>query len=90
MSAVEQIADAWVERVKLDLRRQNRQATGGWPGTMREARARTYAFFTSADAAQQHGVLSATELEHAVRAVYGRARGQWLAYAHTDDEEEET
>lgn len=54
---------------------------------MREARARTYAFFTNADAAQRHGVLSAMELEHAVRAVYDRARGQWLACAQTDDEE---
>ena len=47
---------------------------------MREARARTYAFF--------NGALSAIELEHAVRAVYDRARAEWLACARTDDEEE--
>jgi hypothetical protein len=81
------VGDAWVERVKLDLRRENRQAAGGWPGTMREARARTYAYFTNADATQRYGVLSPTELEHAVRAVYERARGQWLACAQTDEEE---
>jgi hypothetical protein len=82
------VGDAWVERVKLDLRKENRQAAGGWPGTMREARARTYAYFTNADVAQRYGVLSPIELEHAVRAVYDRARGQWLACAQTDDEEE--
>ena len=81
------VGDAWVEHVKRDLAADNRAATGGWPGTMREARARTYAHFTNHAALERHGALSRDELEHAVRAVYERARGRWLACARTDDEE---
>ncbi len=81
------VGDAWVERVKLDLHRENREAAGGWPGTMREARARTYAYFTNDIAVGRYGVLTRDELEHAVRAVYERARIRWLADAATDEEE---
>jgi len=81
------VGDAWVERVKDDLRRDDRDPAGGWPGTVREARARTYAHFTKGAARERFGALSHDELEHAVRAVYDRARVRWLACAHTDDEE---
>lgn len=81
------VGDAWVEHVKVDLAADEREATGGWPGTMREARARTYAHFTNQAALDRYGALSRDELEHAVRAVYERARNRWLACARTDDEE---
>lgn len=81
------VGDAWVERVRHDLRADNRPTAGGWPGTMREARARTYAFFTNEAGLRRFGVLSADELELVVRAVYERARNQWLACAQTDDGE---
>ncbi len=80
------VGDEWVERVRHDLRADNRATAGGWPGTLREARARTYAYFTNEAALRRFGVLSATELELLVRAVYDRARNQWLACAQTDDE----
>ena len=67
------LGDAWVEVVRHDLRVDHRPITGGWPGTMTEARARTWAHF--------HGALTADELELAARAVYGRARRRWLARA---------
>ena len=75
------VGDAWLAHVALDLRREQRTATGGWPGTMSEARARTAAHF--------QGALTREELEAATRAVYQRARGRWLAYARTDGEESE-
>jgi hypothetical protein len=81
------IGDAWVEHVKLDLRHENREVAGGWPGTLREARARAYAHFTDDATIGQHAVLTRDELESAVRAVYERARARWLASARTDNEE---
>lgn len=81
------LGDAWVEHVKLDLRHEKREVTGGWPGTLREARARAYAHFTDDATIERHGVLTHDELEHAVRAVYDHARARWLAAARTDDEE---
>jgi len=81
------VGDAWVDNVRLDLAADEREATGGWPGTMREARARTYARFTNLDALERYGSLSRNELDDAVRAVYERARARWLACARADDDE---
>lgn len=75
------VGDAWVEHVRHDLRTDSRRATGGWPGTLREARARTYAHFATEAGARRYGVLTADELEHAARSAYGRARHQWLEQA---------
>ena len=81
------VGDAWVERVQLDLRRDHRHAAGGWPGTLREARACTYAHFTNETSTSRYGALTRDELEVAVRDVYNRARVRGLACARTDDEE---
>ncbi len=75
------VGDAWVEHVRQDLRVESRRVVGGWPGTLREARARTYAFFATAASARRYGVLTPDELELAAHAVYDRARHQWLEQA---------
>ena len=77
-SHAQAIGDAWVEQVRTELRRDDRDAAGGWPGTLSEARAHTSAHFA-------RGELTGAELEVAAHAVYGRARSQWLAHARTDD-----
>ncbi|HEY2366896.1 MAG TPA: hypothetical protein VGH87_10935 [Polyangiaceae bacterium] len=74
------VGEAWVEHVRLDLRRDNRRVSGGWPGTMREARALTLAHF---------GALGPEDLERVVHAVYARARRLWLAEAKAADDAEE-
>ena len=79
------VGDAWLAHVALDLRREQRTASGGWPGTMSEARARTTAHFRELST----GALTREALAAAARAVYQRARGRWLAYARTDGEESE-
>ena len=80
------VGDAWVARVRRDLRKDNRAPTGGWPGTMREARAATYAHFADADAVRRYGAPTASELELAARTAYDHARKQWLASASVDEE----
>ncbi len=80
------IGDAWVARVQRDLRNDNRVIAGGWPGTMREARAATHAHFTNADARRQYGVLTSAELELAARITYEHARKRWLSSATTENE----
>ena len=75
------VGDAWVEQIRRDLRADSRRVCGGWPGTLREARALTYAHFANGAAARRYGVLTADELEVAARAAYGRARDRWLEQA---------
>lgn len=81
------VGDAWVARVRRDLRKDNRAPAGGWPGTMREARAVTYAHFTADDTRQRYGTLSAAEFESVARAAYDHARKEWLRCASADEEE---
>jgi hypothetical protein len=76
------VGDAWVDHVREHLRMDNRATTGGWPGTLREARARTYAHLATV----RHRSVSPDELELATRAVYDRARHRWLASALVDHE----
>lgn len=78
------VGDAWVESVLVLLRRDNRPTAGGWPGTLREARARTFAHLTG----RRGAAVSADELELATRAVYDRARHRWMASAIADREGE--
>jgi hypothetical protein len=67
----ERWADGWRE----SLRRQGRRASGGWPGTVTEARALVAAHFT----AERHGpALTYDELECAARISYASARHRWL------------
>jgi len=68
----ERWADGWRET----LRQQGRRASGGWPGTVREARALVAAYFK----AELHGpALTYDELECAAKISYARAKHQWLA-----------
>jgi len=82
--AAQSIADGWVARVQRDLRVANRALAGGWPGTMREARAVTHAHFYATR--EQHGALEAEELERIARMTYERARKRWLSSAATESE----
>ena len=71
------VGDAWVEHVQRDLRIDHRPVCGGWPGTLREARALAHAHFATEAGARRYGVLTVEELEVAARATYERARHQW-------------
>jgi hypothetical protein len=80
------IGELWAQRVREELRDEQRMLSGGWPGTISEARARAFAHFSSAASVGVLGVLNAPELESASREVYARARQVWLAGASNDAE----
>jgi hypothetical protein len=68
-------AIAWTAWWRNELRRQNRPVSGGWPGTLSEARVRV-----ARRIAVEHGpTLAATrnEVESAAREAYGAARDAW-------------
>ena len=67
--------NAWASWWRNELQRQNRPVSGGWPGTLSEARVRV-----ARRLAVEHGpALAATrqEVEDAARAAYGAARNEW-------------
>ena len=69
------VADAWVENVWRELVSTQRQLSGGWPGTVGEARARTQAHF----ALRRAKAPSPADFERIAVATYRQARRQWLA-----------
>ena len=70
----ERWADGWCE----SLRKQGRRASGGWPGTLSEARALVAAYFMTE---LRGSALTYEELECATKISYARAKHQWLTRA---------
>lgn len=70
----ERWADGWYE----SLRRQGRRASGGWPGTVSEARALVTAYFMTE---LEGAALTHDELECATKISYARAKHHWLTRA---------
>lgn len=78
-SAALEIGAAWAESWALEIQRQGRPVAGGWPGTLREARARVLAYLDRELLLRKMSRLSVEELGRATRAAYARARRDWLA-----------
>lgn len=68
----------WAACCRDELRKQSRQAAGGWPGTMSEARAHVAAYIGTELRRRGMGALTHQESELAARAVYAAARRHWL------------
>lgn len=75
---------AWAQRARDEFRCQQRPIAGGWPGTLREARAQVRASLTTREALGRFGRLTAEEHESAARTTYARARNEWLSSAAPD------
>ena len=73
------VADAlrWTHEWSARLREDGRSMTGGWPGTMSEARERVAAFTTSAPT-------EAGALEKLTKLSYATAKKAWLSKAQAD------
>ena len=77
----EQWARGWRDELQMDHRR----ASGGWPGTIAQARVCARAHLSAELARLRLTGPSPTELEQAARLTYARARAVWLALAHGED-----
>jgi hypothetical protein len=72
---------AWADGWRQDLRQQGRSASGGWPGTMREARMRVGHTLRVEMDGKALPALTEVEREVAARKVYASARGAWCKSA---------
>ena len=73
----EQIPAGGRAQRQQDLRQQGRSASGGWPGTMREARMRVGSALRVEIHGQALPALTEVEREVAARKVYASARRAW-------------
>ncbi|APR76171.1 Hypothetical protein A7982_01518 [Minicystis rosea] len=88
-SQIEQGAAAlgktWAQGFRDDLHREGRLAAGGWPGTLKEARARIgRAMVVEARGRRKTLTITEAERELAARAAYASARDEWRR--HSDPE----
>jgi hypothetical protein len=68
--------ERWADRCRESLLQQGRRPSGGWPGTVREARALVAAHFKT----ELSGPAPTfEELELAAKISYARARRHWYA-----------
>lgn len=79
--AAEDAATSWATASCDALTREGRRVEGGWPGTIREARARGVAEATRALAAQAMGAPTSDERDRITRVTYEQARRSWAALA---------
>lgn len=71
----------WAASWREALRREGRPISGGWPGTLSEARARVSALSPQA--------LSWEERERMARLAYAAARREWLSQREADPESDD-
>lgn len=74
----------WAERFRAGLLRDGRVASGGWPGTLTEARTVAATYLRDDGHAPQLRGLSITEFDGFARMVNASARQGWLAWAARD------
>ena len=79
------VAERWASTWREDLRKQGRPASGGWPGTVPEARARVTAYLGAELARRRMRTLSSDEAGWATQATYASAKRDWLARVDRDD-----
>ena len=72
------IGEGWARTFRDELRSEGRSATGGWPGTLPEARARVWAFFGAELTKRNLPLLTREELGWTAHATYDKAKRDWL------------
>ena len=73
-------ARAWAVEWAAQLRKDGRSASGGWPGTMSEARARV------SQCVGGSSVLPPSTFDALIKLSYATAKKVWLSTAQTDGE----
>lgn len=77
--------EQWARGWRDELQSDHRRASGGWPGTIAQARVCARAHLSAELARLRLTGPSPAELEQAARLTYARARSVWLALAHGED-----
>ena len=84
--AVDAAGQAWALDWSTTLSGEGRAVSGGWPGTLSEARGRVAACVARRVGPAKR--VSAEELESLARRAYAAARKTWLARAELADDDE--
>jgi hypothetical protein len=76
--------DQWARGWRDQLQSDHRRATGGWPGTVAQARVCARAHLSAELSRLSLAAPSTEEVEQAARLTYARARAVWLSLAQDE------
>ena len=82
----ELVGREWANEIKASIILERRRASGGWPGTLSEARARVLVSLLPWLQRNGQPTVSSQEREGAARLVYASARSAWMETREPDDE----
>jgi hypothetical protein len=85
-SRAELLGRSWAADMRASLLLEKRRASGGWPGTLGEARMHVARALLPWLSSQGHGIATSLQSEGAARVVYASARSAWLATCEADDD----
>ncbi len=71
------IGRTWAMRRRQEIRGEGRAASGGWPGTLHEARALVYQALPGEMRGRRMHAITEVEREKAARTAYATARDEW-------------
>lgn len=75
----------WALEVRRSLHQEKRPATGGWPGTKREAQARATWLLATLQLDNRDRSFHAATVTELANTVYTSAKSTWLANADEED-----
>lgn len=76
---------SWAEGRRAELHREGRPASGGWPGTLREARGCVERELPRELRGRRMAAITTKEREIAARATYASARIEWRRRADPEE-----
>ncbi|MBN2193860.1 MAG: hypothetical protein JW751_13680 [Polyangiaceae bacterium] len=80
--------ERWAVETRLQLHLARRRASGGWPGTVSEARARVATHLLPGLVKAGMAALSIAQREEAAQCVYRSARDSWSRLREPEADEE--
>ncbi len=78
------LGQTWAEERRAELHREGRRASGGWPGTLREARLRVERLLSGKLSPRTLAAVTWDEREEAARTAYASARVAWCRRAEPE------
>ena len=81
MLTADEVGRQWAQSLRSKLKTEGRRIVGGWPGTLSEARYHVSVHCAAGAEPDAAGASDPDEREGLARAVYARARREWLSLA---------
>jgi hypothetical protein len=85
MAEAQAVGSAWAHELRGSLKRENRRASGGWPGTVSEARARARILLLPWLSTRGAVLATQEQVASLTSALYASARATWRDHCEPEE-----